>query len=303
MLAEIAPIDDAGLLILSAALVLIIAVAQLAQYLGTWLLSAWVGERLVLLFRNGLFRHMQRMSVAYHDRRGVADLSFRIQYDANSIQDVLIDGLIPLVGYIVTVIAMIYVIALIDVRLATIALVVAPVMFLLARQSRRPLRRRWDRVFAARSGAMSVVQEVLGSMRVVKAFGQERREETRFSARSFDAAKSHMLAIAAEGGVKLMLGVTGAVGTALVLVVGVFAVQAGTLTLGELLVVMAYLLMLYEPLREISPKIADIQSSLSNAERFFTILDEAPDVEEAAKPRAIERWSAVIAPSGSRTAA
>ncbi len=93
----------------------------------------------------------------------------------------------------------------------------------------------------------------------------------------------------------LLVGLTVAVGTAAVLYIGVTHVQAGRLTLGELLVVMAYLAQLYGPMETLSKKVADLQGSLVSAERAFALLDEAPDVVERAGAKPLDRAAGEVA--------
>jgi len=280
---------DAALLVFCALLLVAVSLLRQGQSLLEWLLSTWTGERLVLRFRANLFAHVQRLSLAYHDRRGSADSVYRIQYDAPSIQHVIITGLIPLLASLTTLVAIFAVTAAIDPQLALVALVVAPVLFALSRVYSRPLRRRWGRVYDLESSALSVVQEVMGAVRVVKAFGQEEREEGRFVAASSEALRARLRVIAAEGGFTLLVGLATALGTAAVLVIGVAHVQSGQLSLGSLLIVMAYLAQMYEPLRTLSTKIADLQSSMAGAERAFRLLDEQPDVVERPHARPLAR--------------
>ena len=77
---------------------------------------------------------------------------------------------------------------------------------------------------------------------------------------------------------------TTAIGTALVLFIGIRNVQSGVLTLGELLMVIAYVAQLYNPLRTISRQVGTLQSALASAERAFELLDEVPDVVERLMP-------------------
>ena len=130
-----------GLLALAVGLVLAVALLSQLQGLGSTLLRAWVQERLVLDFRARLFRHVQRVSLAYHDTRGTADSTYRIQRDAQAVQHILTEGLIPFVSATVTFVAMIYVMARIDWSLALIALAVSPGPVVIARVFRRRLRR------------------------------------------------------------------------------------------------------------------------------------------------------------------
>ena len=120
------------------------------------------------------------MSFAYHDARGSGDATYRIQYDSQAIQSLAISGLLPFVTSSLTLIAMLIVTARLDGRLALLAVALLLPLYGLVRASRGSLHRQWTLVKQSESSAMSVIQEVLGSLRVVKAFGQEEREQSRF---------------------------------------------------------------------------------------------------------------------------
>ena len=147
----------------------------------------------------------------------------------------------------------------------------------------------------AETSALSVVQEVIGAIRVVKAFGQERREQKRL----FDVARQGILerirVIVAESEFSLLIGITVAGGTATVLFIGAEAVRAGQLTTGELVLVMAYIAQLYAPIQTMGKQIAAQQGSLASAERTFSILDENPAVVEAPNAKPLARANGDIA--------
>src|SRR5436309_1373077 len=164
--------------LLAFAIGLLVAVALLGQLQGlaSTLLRAYMKEKLVLDFRARLFRHVQRLSLAYHDTKGTADSTYRIQHDAPAVQYILTESVIPFISATVTLIGMIYVMARIDWQLALIALAISPGLVVTARAFRRRLRRQSREVKKLESSALSIVQEVLGALRIVKAFGQEARE-------------------------------------------------------------------------------------------------------------------------------
>ncbi len=274
---------------LAAALLLAVVLATYLQGFGIWLAQTWTGENLVLRFRTRLFEHLQLMSLSYHDRKGTSDSVYRVQYDAMSPQAAVLNGLIPLISSFVTVAAMLFVTAEIDWVLATIALAICPALFGLTIAFGEPLRRTWLKVKAEESQAMGVMQEVLGAIRVVKAFGQERTESQRFVRHLGLAVREYMKLARMHGAFDLSVGLVIGIGTAAILVLGVQKVQSGALTLGELLIVMGYIAQLYRPLETISKKITELQSALASAERAFALFDEAPAVIEREDARPLER--------------
>src|SRR5436309_621612 len=234
-------------------------------------------------------------SLAYHDARGTSDSTYRIQHDATAIQYVLIESVIPFLSATVTLVGMIYVMTRIDWQLALIALAISPGLVVTGRIFRPRLRRNSREAKKLESSTMSIVQEVLGALRVVKAFGQEAREEERFIRRSTEGMRVRLRLAGLEGSFNVLVGFATAAGMAAVLLIGVRHVGAGVLTLGELLMVMAYMNQLYEPLKTISRKAATLQLHLASAERAFALLDEPSDVEERPDAQLLGRASGAIA--------
>ena len=283
-----------GMLMLVTCLTVAIGLLIHLQGLASWLLHTYTGEKLVLSFRTQLFGHVQRLSLSYHDTKGTTDSTYRIQYDAPAIQWILINGITPFLTSSLMLAGMAYITARIDWQLALVALGVLPVLFLLRRSSSRRLRTRWYEVKEYESSAMSVVQEALAALRVVKAFGQETREQERFIHHASKGVRGQVRLAFIEGGFDLLTGLTMAMGTAAVLLIGVLHVQASRLTLGDLLLVMAYLAQLYGPLESMTKKVAGLQSSMASAERAFSLLDEVSDVPERPDARPISRAAGAI---------
>jgi ATP-binding cassette, subfamily B, bacterial len=283
-----------GLLIFVAALMLGTAFLRQIQGVLSWVLYTYTGERLLQDFRAKLFRHVQRLSLSYHDSRGTSDSTYRIQYDAYCVQAVTLNGLIPMITSSFTLVGMVVVIARIDWQLALVALGVTPVLFCLSRMFREPLRIRWQEIKRLDSSAMSVVQETLGAVRVVKAFGREDHEHARFLRQAAKRISGQIQVAFFQSGFELLVGMTTAAGTAAALFIGVMHVQSGVLTLGSLLIVMAYLAQLYSPLNTLSKLMTDLQSAMASAERAFALFDEVPEVIERPDARPVGRCGGAV---------
>lgn len=289
-------LTHAPLLLLGAAAafqVLVVLLAQLQAMGGHWLYTQ-TGEKLTLDLRARLFRHLQRLSLAFHDTRGTTDSIYRVEFDAPSIQWLMIFGAVPFVSEAALLASMIYVTARIDWQLALVALAISPILFLQARNYTRRVGPGYEHMEELQSRAMAVVQEVLTAVRVVKAFGREEREQDRFVRSSGEGLRAHVRLAVAEGVFGLQVNTVIAIGAALVLFVGVRGVQSGRVTLGDLLLVIAYLTELYAPLEKISSQVANMQGSLASAKRVFEVLDELPEVEERPNARSLKRASGAI---------
>ena len=264
------------------------------QEMVAWIYRTWVGERLVLELRSRLFRHVQNLSLAYHDDRATAESVYRVQNDASSIDTVVVQGLLRIVSVAVRVVVLVVVTARISGTLVLIALLSGPIMLVLTRVYRGRLRARWKDAKEQETEAMSVVQESLAAVRVVKAFGQEERERHRWLDRARASLDANVKAVSSHGGFDVLVGLTAGLAGAAVLYVGAREVRAGALTLGELLLIVGYLSQLFGPLREIGTKTADLQRALAGAERTFRVLDEAPEAPDRPGARTLARASGAV---------
>lgn len=272
------------LLVAAIMLVLIVMLVHL-QFLILYVLETYTGERLTFTLRQRLFHHVNRLSFTFHDTRGTADSIYRIQYDATSIQMILIYGIIPFVSSFATLASMIYVITKLNLQLAIIALFILPFIFILSRLFITRLRPKYKEAKEMESDVLGIVQEVLGAFRTVKAFNREKSEQQRFEIKS-KATVKHRIQLAFDESIYgLLVNVIVACGTASVMYVGVRSVLAEVITLGELLIVIYYLSQMYEPLKNISKKISILQKNMASAQRAFELLDEIPNVKD--KPHAI----------------
>ena len=294
-LRAIAPSGGPGMMLAIAAVLLLgVGLLMQAQALASWLLQTWTGEKLVLDFRSRLFWHSQRLSLTYHDESGSSNTAYRIQHDAPAIQYVTIQGMVPFIVAAVSFVTMVYVTASIDWQLAGIAVVLAPVLVMLARKASRHAHEGWHEVKKLDSSAMSVLEEALTSIRLVKAFGREKREDERFLNRSTERMRGQMRLAGMQAGYHTAISLLITVGTAAALLVGTMHVRSGILSLGELLLVMSYMTQLYEPLRTMSGKIPELQAWAVSVERAFELLDEAPEPLDLPGARQLNRARGAI---------
>jgi ATP-binding cassette subfamily B protein len=296
-LRPLAPRAGSGtpLLLFVVGVLLAITLLRQVQGVASGVLYTYTSEALLQDFRAKLFRHVQRLSLSYHDNKGTSDSSYRIQYDSPCVQALTLGSILPMITSSVTLVGMIFVIARMDWQLALVALGVSPFLFALSRIFRRPLRRRWKEVKKLDSSAISVVNETLSAIRVVKAFGRETHEHDRFLDQSRRRIARLVRITFLQGGFDMLVGLTTAAGTSAALFIGVTHVRSGVLTLGGLLVTMSYLAQLYSPLSSLSKLVTDRQSGLASAERVFALFDEIPEVIERPQARPLLRATGGIA--------
>ena len=270
---------------ISATMVILVALIENIYGLVVWILETFTGEKMVLNFRTQLFNHIQRLSLIYHDQKGTSDSLYRIQYDSMSIRSFLINQTSPLLSSFITLLSMIAVMFFFNWHFALIAVCVIPPLLLLIKLSTTKIKKDWKKVKEDESGAMSVVHEVLNSLRVVKAFGREDFEEQRFTNRADEAIKGQLKVAWSLSVFNLMVGIIFSIATALFLYLGADYVRTGQITLGELTLVIAYLAQVFGPLQSISKNLNDIQSSIASIDRVICMLDHEKEVPE--NPQAI----------------
>jgi ATP-binding cassette, subfamily B, bacterial len=282
-------ITPTQLLVFAAALQIGVVLLTDLQALSQNVLRAWIQEKLSLRMRSQLLIHVQRLSFAFHDRRGTADSLYRIQYDSTALGSMIVTNLLPLFSALFTLVSVFVVIVGINAELALIALATTPFLAVLSRRSKKQMRRHYRESKRLESSAMGVVHEVLGNVRVVKAFGREDSEHRRFL-RWGDASARKRVGIAArESRLDLAINLITAAGTGLVLFVGAQSVLSGVITLGALLIVINYLARLYTPLKTLTRRVTGMQNAYESLQRAFELLDQEPDVAERVDALPVQR--------------
>lgn len=277
------------IVIIAVSLMIIIALIESINGYALWLLSTYTGEKLVLNFRILLFNHIQRLSIAYHDRKGASDSLYRIQWDTMCVRSLLLSQLSPLVSSFMTLFSMVAVMFMINWHFALIAVGVLPPLYFLTSFRSKRLRKDWYKVKDAESSVMSVIHEVLGSLRLVKAFGQEDSESERFVDRSNKAVQGQMQMAKLGAAFQFLVSMVFTIGTVLFIYFGARFVHSGEMTLGELTLVVAYVGQIFGPLQSISKNIAEIQSSLVSVDRVFSVLNEEQEVEDNPHAASLDR--------------
>ncbi len=283
------PASHSAALALAIGMLLATSAVLYLQALASWYLQTYTGEKLVWDFRAQLLQHAQRLSLTFHRSQGSSDFCYRIQHDAPQIQNVVLQGLLPIGTSVLTLGGMFMVTARLDPGMAVMILIVGALLIALTQLWSRAVRRRSNQIKLLDSHAMAIVQEVLTALPVVKAFGQEKREHQRFVRQSDQRMCGQVRLSALQGMFNLLTGMTIAGATACALWLGVRHVRAGLLTTGELLVLMAYLAQIYEPLKLVSGKITDMQAWMVSMDRSFQLLDEVPEIADAPHPVRVPR--------------
>ena len=237
-----------------------------------------LGQRLVNDFRAELHAHLQRLSLAFHSRREVGDLLYRLTSDTYAIQALTMNGVFPVLTSLVLLIGMTVIMLQLDWLLTLVSLGIMPVLVGSMQWLTRRIVTLATDMRVKESALLSRAQRGLGAIRVIQAFTTEEDEHRQFVASSTASLDSNLRFYTFQSLFTAFIGIVMAGGTALVLWVGATHVLAGQLTLGSALVFLAYLDSLYGPLSTLLQTWGLIQGGRVSAERVFEILETAPDL-------------------------
>jgi ATP-binding cassette, subfamily B, bacterial len=258
------------------AIALVDAVCTYTEKYVTTSVGQWVMHDLRLM----LYHRIQRLSLAYHDQSQTGDLLSRVTSDIDAIQTFITSGLLTALVNSMTLVGMIGVMFYINWRFTLIALSVAPVLFAVVFTYTRRIKKASRQVRKKEGEIVSVIQEVLSSIRVVKAFAREDYEERRLEEESLEGIEIALRARGLKAKLAPIVDLIVAIGTAMVLWFGARMVLTGTLSAGSLIVFIVYLSKMYKPMQELS-KMTDAYSKAAvGYERIKEILDTKGEVKD-----------------------
>src|SRR3984885_6996028 len=209
--------DKLAIVKLAAVAALAIAVFGAVTSYAEKSLTTSTGQWVMHDLRRTLYSHIQRLSLAFHDRKQTGDLISRVTSDIDSIQSFIASSLLGALIDVITLIGMISVMFYINWRFTLIALSVAPPLFLAVFYFTRRIKKASRAVRKKESELVSVVEEVLTSIRVVKAFAREDYEQRRFESQSLESVGVALQARSIKAKLSPLVEVIVALGTCLVL--------------------------------------------------------------------------------------
>ena len=272
----------------AAALLVAIVIAGLLIQLGAEIvrmshtqLQVHMGQRVVYNLRATLLTHLQALPLRHHVLARTADSVYRLDADAHCVDDLIIGGLFPLTLAALNLGVMFVVLLYVDLTLALLSLTVAPFLYLCLRYYAGTMTHRAERVKELEATLIERAFEILSSIAAVKSFTRERYELARFSRHGDRTMQARLTLTWQQSLFSVTVTAITLAGTALILVVGGLHVLDGTLSVGSLLVVIAYLAAVYDPLSEIARTTGLLQQAVVSARRVREILAITPEILDA----------------------
>jgi subfamily B ATP-binding cassette protein MsbA len=271
------------------AVIVIAVVGAISSYFEKYLTTS-VGQWVMHDLRRSVYHHVQRLSLSFHDKGRTGDLISRITSDIDAIQDFISQALLGIVVNVLTLVGMLAVMFYLDWRFTLIALSVAPPLFVVVYTYTRRIKQASRAVRKKESEVVSVAQEVLSSIRVVKAFAREDYEQERFERQSLESVETALQARSLKAKLAPVVQVIVATGTCLVLWYGTRLVLAGQLSTGSLLVFLIYLGKMYKPMRELSKMADTLSKTAVGYERIREVIETEREVKNLKGARPAPRF-------------
>lgn len=286
--------DKLAILEFACLAVLGIAVLDAVCTFGEKYLTTSVAQWVSYDLRLAIYAHIQRLSLAFHDQKRTGDLISRVTADIDSIQSFIMNGLLGVLINVMTLVGMIAVMFWLNWKFTLIALSVVPALFAMVYIYTRRIKRASREVRKKEGEITSVVEEVLSSIRVVKAFAREEFEVHRLEKESMEAVEISLRARSLKAKLTPLVDIVVAVGTALVLWFGARLVMENALSAGGLVVFILYLAKMYKPMQEISKMTDTYSKAAVGYERIQEILQTDIEVRDVPRARKAPRFKGEI---------
>ena len=252
------------------------AAAFAGLYISTGLqqyLLSRTGQSMLAEMRSQLFRHLQDIHLGYHDTHLIGVTVSRVFSDVGVINDLLSQGLITLIGDVITLAGIIVVMVSLNARLALLSFSVLPLMVLATTVFARFAKPAYRETRATVAGVVGDLAEGIAGMRVIQAFAQESATRARFDEVNRANRDAHVQAMTLSFVFMPVVQFLGMLATAVVLWFGGLAIADGTLTLGIVVAFLSYVTRFFQPIQELSQLYTTMQSAMAGGERVLALLD------------------------------
>ena len=260
------------------AVIAIYMLKGLCNYVQIVLMS-FIGQRVVADVRNRLYRAIQMQSMSFFTKHPTGILMSRITNDVNSMQGTVSEAVTSLLKDSFTLVCLVFVIFYRDWQLALVAMVIFPLTIYPIATFGRKMRSVATRTQVTMGTLTTLLQETISGARIVKAFGREDYECSRFSRENENLLRLTLKAVSISAISSPFMEFLGGVGIAAIVFYGGYQVIQGVSTPGTFFSFLTALLMLYEPIKRLTNVNNTIQQGIAGAQRVFSIIDTVPEIQ------------------------
>lgn len=279
--------DLSGLNLIGLLFLAVLVAAFALEYLQTYIMQM-IGQRIMFDIRMEVYRHLQRVDVAFYDKNPVGRLMTRVTTDVDVLNDLFTSGVVTVFGDVFTLAGIMIVMLALNWKLALVAFSVLPLIVIVTQWFRANVRDsyRTVRVWIARINAY--LQENISGMATVQLFRREAPNYARFDEIDRAHRDANIRSIFYYATFYPAVEIIGSLAVALIIWYGGASVLAGTLTLGSLVAFIQYSQRFFRPISDLSEKFNLLQASMASSERIFKLLDTPVSIESPARPVRID---------------
>jgi len=278
------PAKDLHLILLLGLAMAAALTAEFALEFGQTVLTAYIGQRVMVDLRLEIFAKLQRLPIPFYDRNPVGRLMTRVTSDVETLNDLFTGGVVALFGDVFTLLVIMIWMLVVDLRLALVSFAVIPFVFAAARLFQSTVRRAYRDIRVRLARINAFLQEHVSGMRVVQLFGREAQSAERFDAVNREHLVANLESVVAYALFFPAIEVLTSVALASILLYGGDRVLGHTLTVGVLAAFLQLARRFFRPLQDLSEKYNIVQSAMASSERVFRLLDTQETVRDAAQP-------------------
>jgi len=249
-------------------------------------LLSWVGQRVLAALRSQLFRHLQALSLGYHDTHIVGVTISRVISDVSVINELLSQGLVRVLGDAILLVGIVFAMLSMSPSLALLMFTVLPAMWLASYFFTKRAQVAFRQARRKVADVVGDLAENISGMRVIQAFVQEAASQEQFDQVNRANRDANIAATSLNFVFMPVVEFLGTAATAIVLWFGGRLVIGDALTVGVVVAFLAYVTRFFQPIQELSQLYATMQAAMAGGERVLQLLDTEPEVKD--KPDAVE---------------
>jgi ATP-binding cassette subfamily B protein len=283
------PAKDLRLILLLGLAMAGASAAEFALEYGQTVLTALIGQRVMVDLRLEIFAKLQRLPIPFYDRNPVGRLMTRVTSDVETLNDLFTGGVVALFGDLFTLLVIMVWMLVVDARLALVSFAVIPFVFAAARIFQATVRRAYRDIRVKLARINAFLQEHVSGMRVVQLFGREADAAARFEAVNRAHLVANLESIVAYALFFPAIEILTSVALASILLYGGDRVLGHTLTVGVLAAFLQLARRFFRPLQDLSEKYNIVQAAMASSERVFRLLDTPETVRDPERPVALPR--------------
>ena len=253
-----------------------------------------LGQYVIFDMRQSLFKHIQRLSHKFFDKRSAGSILVRITNDVNSLQDLFTNGVINLLMDLLMLVGIIVILFFLSPQLTLAVMIILPIMFLISTGLRRKIRRSWQQVRLKQSQINSHLNESIQGIRVTQSFTQEKENIRFFKGMNEENFQAWRDATQKNAMFRPFVEMSNAIGTAILIWYGVTLIQGNVIDIGIFVSFAFYLGMFWEPISRLGQVYNQLLVGVASSERIFEFLDEKPSVKESNQAIALNQMKGHI---------